>query len=850
MVLFCVGYNFIIAQNQLQQIPGIRYLDHTGLSIRNIYEAVNDGKEPGKEKSTQIEIRWLEDDNKVLFAHQFEKLELGVSFTIPHYTVPIQAFLEGRSGNQTINPYDREDLNIQADFYRIQPMSKAWEGPLHKEAFYFQDFERYIDEDNYQNSKWIKKTTDNPFRIRFTPREQGQWVCVFTIEVQGKEKAKAFFKFWVLPTEDSKSKDFLFVDSNKNYFATYNHKGIKEGFFGVGQNIPDVSCYDCQNLPCAGLEMYCGENTDMPLYPEVYRRYLQELDEASANGVNYFRTLIAPYNFEIEFEEINDYTGRLNCAWELDQVIQKLKENEMRVHLNLQVHYVLDMPNLFSIQSWDWTGYNDQRGCSIPGDRGYCYHTDLGLKESLLFFTNERAKYHYKNRLRYLISRYGYSSNIGLLELFSEINGFGAKPVMKVENRNGNRGCYYQGYDWGDKYYKRDSVPNILETWQKEMFHYIKNELGHTDHMTTVSYTGYPYTDTATPYYGGCDVVGGDSIYFSDLVDLWTFNFYSNDVLKNKHAEGFANQFGEALDKPLMYSEIGHSDDFMHCDSLLSYKDVVIMSPFSGLASTGLNWSYFHNTEDQWRHFRFMSQFMNQLDFPGQQYQPRNQLNEEESILMIYLDATGKKSEKAGVIANLTVNYITKATDYPCADTTKLYPDKPVYRKLQQLQSKNEFVFENMGAWHPYMIEYYYPLTGATIKKVKDRSNLFGKLKLDVPMLDTNIDRSRILFRVTSLKSESHEDSTQHYENIYASQNFKATLHERYEQITDRYAREVISVEDFLKRKDQYFYFLIGNDNKIKGAAKVKEDLKDIKTFNHILEIDQEGRVKRVMIQE
>ncbi len=178
----------------------------------------------------------------------------------------------------------------------------------------------------------------------------------------------------------------------------------------------------------------------------------------------------------------------------------------MRMHLNMQVHFVLDMPNLYGATHWDWSAYKDQRGCDDPRDKGYCYNHALGLDESIYFFTDERAKYHYKNRLRYMVSRYGYSPNIAALELFSEINGFGQKPVLKLENRNGNLGCYAQGYDWGDKYYKRDSVPRILDQWQREMLGYIKNELGHHDQITTVSYTGVPYTDSTADNYGGCNI--------------------------------------------------------------------------------------------------------------------------------------------------------------------------------------------------------------------------------------------------------------------------------------------------------------------------------------------------------
>lgn len=43
------------------------------------------------------------------------------------------------------------------------------------------------------------------------------------------------------------------------------------------------------------------------------------------------------------------------------------------------------------------------------------------MTASIDFFTNERARADYKQRLRYLVARYGYSTSIFAWEFFNEV---------------------------------------------------------------------------------------------------------------------------------------------------------------------------------------------------------------------------------------------------------------------------------------------------------------------------------------------------------------------------------------------------------------------------------------------
>jgi hypothetical protein len=92
---------------------------------------------------------------------------------------------------------------------------------------------------------------------------------------------------------------------------------------------------------------------------------------------------------------------------------------------------------------WNKNLYNKANGgpCEKPED----------------FFTNEEAKKHYKNRLRYVISRWGYSPHIAAFELWNEMD---APPEWTKEmltyirgvNPHGQLLTTSLGYPWGNNF--------------------------------------------------------------------------------------------------------------------------------------------------------------------------------------------------------------------------------------------------------------------------------------------------------------------------------------------------------------------------------------------------------------
>lgn len=397
-------------------------------------------------------------------------------------------------------------------------------------------------------------------------------------------------------------------------------------------------------------------------------------------GANAFRFIVFPWNWEIEFEKIGNYYDRLPNAYEMDQVIEKATELGLRMQINMKVQYALENPSYYTMYGWDWD-YDkvDMMGC-CNGNGVYCYRTDLGLNSPLEFFTDDDARTHFKNRLRYMIARWGYSPNIYLWELYSEINGFGGgvDPVVyeydnwcqeddaidpthlfctktcdDPTNETGGpdidpENCYpLTSVDvrTTESLYTSSlteaQAKIAVREWHHEMADFIKNELHHNRQLLSTNYV------PAAPLFGNCGpgTTCFDNSFCSADIDVITWNNYGAsqnrfDAIVNDYNNemgklscNIQNLFGEEgcggptfrPQKPIMFGENGIGDARFSCDYTWWYKDLW-MTPFTGYASSGMQWDERLNY-DAWTEFGKLnaimsSSFLENIDLLNQEWIP------------------------------------------------------------------------------------------------------------------------------------------------------------------------------------------------------------------------------------
>jgi len=264
-------------------------------------------------------------------------------------------------------------------------------------------------------------TADDPYdewRVRFTPHEPGLWQWQLKARTPEASIQTALMPMEVSPSPHS---GILQVCKENPQFFEFENSTF---FYPLGHNV-------CWNS---------------------LKQYQDQFAAMNQHGENWSRIWMAPWNCGLEWSaKISDYEGlqryNLRHAKKLDHIFESARDNDIYLQLVLHEHCRVSAQ---TNPEWHNNPYNKALGgpCATP--------------ES--FFFNEEAKHLTRNRIRYIIARYGYSPNLMAWELFNEV-------------------------DLSDHFNtKHDS------TWHHEMAQYIKQTDPH-GHMLTTSYITTPNID-------------------------------------------------------------------------------------------------------------------------------------------------------------------------------------------------------------------------------------------------------------------------------------------------------------------------------------------------------------------
>lgn len=709
------------------------------------------------------------------------KFEIGV-FLPEDMENRVQQFIN-KDGTTPLNPFDPQELSIEATF-QYQGAEGVEEELIF--GYYHEEYERRSD-----LGRWSRYTPKNwPFfRVRFAPKKAGNWTCMVKVVVPGEHRVvnSTMLAFNVV---DKGHSGFVRISDNKQYLELDGKL-----FLPVGMNMPTIG------------GLMTGYRREGAL-PQEYEDYHKALEELKKSGGNYFRYMHTPWTTEIEFEHLGDYSNRLAQAWEMDRIVDEIEKLDLRMHFDLSYTTPLTYTGVFSLYRWDWTNAKDTfltcEGAPnwVPDDAGYCYHTDpeLGVDKIDEFLSDPELIRYYQNRIRYIVARWGYSTNIVALELMNEINFSGVRYGIKPD-------CGFDPYIFEHKPYFHDtSYVGKLCRWQVEMGRYIKEDLKSLDHPFCVNYGGAPNYVSASEYQfdyeDGISLEAGDSTYFSKYVDIVTYNDYfgwlekyqyaSQDLkrLKKYYETEYTN--GKSFEKPLFYSEIGMGRH--GCDNRFTYKQLFIMSPFSGAMGGGLPWHFnnnsaeFHLTEqreDAWSTMNVIKEFFKDVPLnKGEWFTGVDVRKDKKAEVLFLRDGESSAESAVAVINNRTVNRYTMREDW-CDDEpercdcylseetlTQFFPD--VYQKAVPVKWNDGRVFggnqllkiSGMEYTSKYRIVYYDGLSGETVLEQTKWSDALGNLKLrypelsDAPEKGKNANGSMLLVKVWKYDSPSFSEKS------------------------------------------------------------------------------------------
>ncbi len=422
------------------------------------------------------------------------------------------------------NPYNYEEISVRAIF--TSPSSRSYQ----VDGFYFQDFTVYP-----PYGTLIPKGLPN-WKIRFAPTEVGTWTYVISVT-----DSNGTFTFPSTTFECISSSNPGFVRKANDRYLKFDDG---KPYFAIGENIG-----------------WYGSNTIFD--------YQEWMNKLAANGGNWMRVWMCSWAFAIEWKDtgLGNYDKRQGRAFQLDWVLDLAQQKGIYVQLCLNNHgQVSTRVNA----EWENNPYNSANG-------GPCQNT-------WQFFTDSNAQKYFKNRLRYIIARWGYATNIMAWELFNEV-------------------------DLTDDFDQRRTEVSL---WHNEMAGFIKN-LDVYHHLVTTSYANSVY-EPAT--------------WNNPLIDYAQMhNYTSSPDIESIHYQIVQSYLAD-YNKPMLVAEFGLNTELSNLRTLdpngIYFHNALWASLVSGAFGTAMSWwwdNYIH-PQNLYYHFKPIAEFIRMVDLTSQRFKP------------------------------------------------------------------------------------------------------------------------------------------------------------------------------------------------------------------------------------
>lgn len=424
---------------------------------------------------------------------RFDRFEIGISLPLL-IDQQIESFLTNPALT-TINPYDYNQIELEAKFeyYGTSGSSSSPIFTENRQGFYYREI-TINPNPGPSTTDWFESKSNFPYRVRYAPPMNGNYSVSLRLKLNGVEVG-AVNKYFFNVIESGK-RGFLklvnghFQDANDN------------PFFAIGQNIARTSFANINSHPF--------EFDDQ-------RNYIKNL--ADNNG-NFFRVRCDPYSNDIEWEELGVYGSsrqpgenfkRQWHAFELDKTFSLAENRGLYMYWVLLTDFAFHLTAVPASEgNWSNNPYHLFRGLNLPED--FFLTTDLQTLGK------------YKNKLRYYMARYGYSSNVALISLINEADLLN----------------HYSDGTLQQKLITRQRVGG----WLTEMGSFLKNNFNPIPLLTSGYATGPSFPDNG---------VGNDSNF-----DIVTRNHYSDSKSTiRERLEEYPKNVTVGNNKPFIYGEIG-----------------------------------------------------------------------------------------------------------------------------------------------------------------------------------------------------------------------------------------------------------------------------------------------------
>lgn len=474
------------------------------------------------------------------------------------------------------NPYDPDTICVYAEF--TGPDNSVYR----VDGFYYEDYTFHQHNEGYEVS--THNSSSDGWRIRFTPSQVGTWTFIIqAFDADGCLNMSFMNESHTFSCTIVRKADGFISKANSRFLkreVVENGQKRFRSFFPVG---PNVAWYSCKKNN-QGYEVF-----GQPLGIYDYERYIDSL----SGFANYMRIWLNRYQYLSLYGR--EYTQIQNGAPTVyfDNTINQKDSAELDHIITYALqHGVSIMPCIFSYGDFCHVNNMDFSDPSVWGNNPY----NTIINSANLFFEQEDAKRITKNLLRYIVSRWGYATNIMSWELWNEVSN-----MFK---------------DWDDD---TGSLQQNVLSWHNEMANYIRtiDPFGHCV-STSMGTTSKTHDNSPINY--------NRPLYlelFNNL-DIVQQHNYQN-IHKAKSAEQFSyvlynkttQAHWEYPSKPFFMGEFGFGQGDLY-PAKDSFGIDLHNSLWSSLFSTSIGpasfwWWYYLDTCKLFHHFAPVFKFCRQL---------------------------------------------------------------------------------------------------------------------------------------------------------------------------------------------------------------------------------------------
>ncbi len=302
-----------------------------------------------------------------------------------------------RLPDRYVNPFDPREVDVWAE---ITPPDGA--DPVRVDAFYTKDYFRQV---GSTGERAVAQGAPE-WKIRYAPLREGAHQVVLHVKDRHGTGRWGPAEFTATPAE---SPGFLRVSRRDPLHFEFDNGDY---FFPIGLNIR--SPYDTRHdrrFPW------------MQRWPEGSASYTRRFEALAEQGANFAEIWTAPWSLGLEWHPIwPGYHGigqyNLRNAWELDRVIDDAERLGLFINLVIHNHGKF---STFSDPEWDGNPFNSELGGPFDNPNDY-------------LFTEEGRNW-FRQLMRYMVARWGYSRHVFAWEFWSELNLAGQTRAMYRDRR-------------------------------------------------------------------------------------------------------------------------------------------------------------------------------------------------------------------------------------------------------------------------------------------------------------------------------------------------------------------------------------------------------------------------------